>query len=97
MSGGALDDVGERIERARQAGERCAVATVLDGEHAGARLVVWGAGHSFGDLGWPRLNQRVALYAEQLLERRAPEPTVKPFEVPGAGRVAVRVEPLGGR
>jgi xanthine/CO dehydrogenase XdhC/CoxF family maturation factor len=85
----------ELVARARAARERCALATVLEGEHAGARLLVWGAGHAFGDLGWPRLNQRVALYAEQLLERRASETTVKPFDVAGAGKVAIRVEPLG--
>ncbi|HLF57761.1 MAG TPA: XdhC family protein [Thermoanaerobaculia bacterium] len=81
--------------RARAGGERYALATVLEGAHAGARLLVWGAGHCFGDLGWPRLNQRVALYAEQLLERAAVEPTVKRFEVPGSGRIEVRVEPNG--
>jgi hypothetical protein len=87
------EPIDAELERARAAGERFALATVLDGPRAGARLLVWGAGHAFGDLGWPRLNQRVALYAEQLLERRRPETTVKPFEVPGSGRVAIRVEP----
>ena len=54
------------VETSAAAGETVAVATVLTGQRTGARLAVWSAGHTFGDLGWPRLNQRVALYAEQL-------------------------------
>ena len=68
-------------------------ATALDGPRAGSRLRVWPAGQCAGDLGWPRLNQRVALYAEQLLERRAsPASASKPFDVPGVGKVEVRFE-----
>lgn len=86
-------EIEEAVARAERAGERFVVATALEGDHAGARLVIWPAGHSFGDLGWPRLNQRVALYAEQLLERRAAAATVKPFDVPGRGKIAIRIEP----
>ena len=73
-------------------GERLAVATALDGGHAGARLLVWSAGHTFGDLGWPRLNQRVALYAEQLFDRGTTAASEKRFDVPGAGKVRIRIE-----
>ena len=73
-------------------GETVAVATVLTGQRSGARLAVWSAGHTFGDLGWPRLNQRVALYAEQLFERGARGVSNKKFDVPGEGSVEVRLE-----
>lgn len=90
----------ETVERliaaSRARGERVAVATATDGAHRGARLLVWSAGHTFGDLGWPRLNQRVALYAEQLFERGAGGPSSKRFDVPGAGKVEVRIELDGG-
>jgi hypothetical protein len=78
-------------------GERVAVATALEGAYLGARLVIWPAGHTYGDLGSPRLNQRVALYAEQLLERDGARPTVKRFDVPGVGKLGVRIEPRVGR
>jgi hypothetical protein len=88
-------EIDAAVARAADAGERFVVATALEGEHTGSRLVVWPAGHTFGDLGWPRLNQRVALYAEQLLERSVAVATVKPFDVPGRGKVAIRIEPRG--
>ncbi len=67
-----MDEAFERLLRDSAAsGEPVVLATVLTGPGAGRRLLVWSAGHTFGDLGWPRLNQRVALYAEQLLERGA--------------------------
>lgn len=69
-----------------------AEATVVAGVNAGARLVIWPAGQIRGDLGWPRLNQRVALFAEQLFERGAREPSVKRFATPDAGDVEVRIE-----
>lgn len=82
-----------RLERALAAGERVAVATIAAGAGAGRRLLVWSAGHTYGDLGWPRLNQRVALYAEQLFARRdPPAESSKRFEGPGAGEVEVRFE-----
>jgi hypothetical protein len=73
-------------------GEPLVLATALTGPGAGRRLLVWSAGHTFGDLGWPRLNQRVALYAEQLLERGGREASEKRFEVPGGPPVTVRLE-----
>jgi hypothetical protein len=38
------------------------------------------------------LNQRVALYAEQLFERGGAATTSKKFELPGSARVEIRVE-----
>jgi len=72
-------------------GERVARAIVVvpgAGEHV---LLVWPAGHTFGDLGWPRLNQRVALYAEQLFEK-GPREMTKAFDLPDGTRVDVRFE-----
>ena len=80
----------------RARGERVAVATLGSGPAAGARLLVWPTGESFGDLGWPRLNQRVALYAEQLLERGAAAPARKRFDLPDVGKVDVEIELVGG-
>lgn len=73
-------------------GEAVARATVVSGVNTGRRLLVWSAGQVFGDLGWPRLNQRVALFAEQLLASSHRE-AVKPFDLPD-GEVTVRVELL---
>ncbi|HSM13157.1 MAG TPA: hypothetical protein VLA66_03750 [Thermoanaerobaculia bacterium] len=83
---------GEQDGQAREA-RRVVEATAVDGPRAGARLRVWPAGQCAGDLGWPRLNQRVALYAEQLLERRTtPASARKPFDVPSVGKVEIRFE-----
>jgi hypothetical protein len=84
----------ERLADCRARGERVAVAEIVAGPGTGRRLLVWPAGHTFGDLGWPRLNQRAALYAEQLFERgaRAPANASKRFDVPGEGDVEVRFE-----
>ena len=88
-----MSDATDRLLAASRArGERLALATVLDGERAGARLLVWTAGHTYGDLGWPRLNQRVALYAEQLFDRGTTATGSKKFDVPGAAKVEVRIE-----
>ena len=65
MSGRSLDD---ELAAARAAGDRLAVATVVEGRGSGRRMLVWPGGQCFGDLGAPRLNQRVALYLETLLE-----------------------------
>lgn len=81
----------EQLGRTLVQGERVAVATVVAGPGAGRRLLVWPAGHTFGDLGWPRLNQRVALYAEQLFEK-GPREMTKTFDVPGGERLDVRFE-----
>ncbi len=86
------DRTDELLAESRARGERVALATALDGVRAGERLLVWSAGHTYGDLGWPRLNQRVALYAEQLFDRGAAATTAKKFDLPGAGKVEIRVE-----
>ena len=80
------------LAESRVQGESVALATVLAGPKAGSQLLVWSAGHTYGDLGWPRLNQRVALYCEQLFEAKS-EASTKRFEVPG-GEVEVQVELL---
>lgn len=90
------ETVEQLLAASRARGERVAVATVTEGERAGARLLVWSAGHTYGDLGWPRLNQRVALYAEQLFERGTTAPSAKRFDVPGQGKVEIRLEFAGG-
>ena len=69
------------LSRRRRAGEAVALARVVTGPQVGARLLVWPAGQAMGDLGSPRLNQRVALYAEGLLVRGGSER--KLFGVPG--------------
>ena len=73
-------------------GERVARATVLTAHGAERALLIWPAGHTFGDLGWPRLNQRVALYAEQLFERGATAGSRKRFDVPGAPKIEVSID-----
>ncbi len=71
------DVIDRELERCRQAGEAVALAVVVGGPGQqaghGARLLVWRGGAALGDLGSPRLNQRVALYAEGLLERGGAE------------------------
>lgn len=46
------------------------VATVVSGTGVGRQLLIWPRGETLGDLGSPRLNQRAALYAEQILPER---------------------------
>jgi xanthine/CO dehydrogenase XdhC/CoxF family maturation factor len=77
------DGLDAALDAALEAGEAVALAEVVDGAGAGAgaRLLVWARGESLGDLGSPRLNQRVALYAEGLLARGGSER--KHFDVPG--------------
>jgi len=82
----AIDDA---LARALAAGEAVAEAVAYSGSPAGRRLLVWSAGQSFGDLGWPRLNQRVALFAEQLLSGSATSGR-KTFAMPG-GEVEVGI------
>lgn len=72
-------------------GERVARAVVVTASGEERALLVWPAGHTFGDLGWPRLNQRVALYAEQLFEK-GPREMTKAFDLPDGTRVDVRFE-----
>jgi xanthine/CO dehydrogenase XdhC/CoxF family maturation factor len=89
------ETIDRALERARAAGERIALARVLDGPWAGRRLLVWPGGQAMGDLGAPRLNQRVALHAEAMLER-GERTTRKPFELRGS-RVEVEVRTFGER
>jgi hypothetical protein len=77
----STDEIDTELARCRRVGETVALARVLSGRRAGARLLVWPAGQALGDLGSPRLNQRVALYAEGLLKRGGSES--KLFDVPG--------------
>lgn len=73
-------------------GQAVAVATVVAGAGVGNRLLVWPAGHTRGDLGQPRLNQRAALYAEALLDKgKFPPQTRKQFDV-AEGTVEVAFE-----
>jgi hypothetical protein len=81
------------LERARAAGERIAVARVIGGPWDGRRLLVWPGGQALGDLGAPRLNQRVSLHAETMLER-GERTTRKPFDLRGS-RVEVEVTTYG--
>lgn len=72
-------------------GDRVARAVVVAANGEERVLLVWPAGHTYGDLGWPRLNQRVALYAEQLFEK-GPREMTKAFDMPGGARIDVRFE-----
>jgi len=91
MTGDLARGIDDALARALAAGEAVAEAVAESGPAAGRRLLVWSAGESFGDLGWPRLNQRVALFAEQLLDGGA-ERAQKSFALPeGEVEVAVRI------
>jgi hypothetical protein len=83
----------DALAAALAAGESVAVAEVVRGAGLGARLLIWPRGEAVGDLGSPRLNQRVALYAEGLLARGGSER--KLFEVPG-GTVQIETTVRGG-
>jgi xanthine/CO dehydrogenase XdhC/CoxF family maturation factor len=86
------DAVLKRYAEALSQGERAALVTVVGGPGLGNQLIVWSSGASFGDLGHPRLNQRVALFAEQLLERGSnPGPVRKRFPLAAGGMVEVEV------
>ncbi len=50
--------------------ELVVLATVVEGRSQGSQLLIWPRGETFGDLGSPRLNQRAALFAEQILPDR---------------------------
>lgn len=47
-----------------EAGQPVARARLVSGPGAGREMLIWPAGEVFGDLGSPRLNQRIALYVE---------------------------------
>ena len=72
-------------------GERVARAVVVTAGGEERVLLIWPAGHTFGDLGWPRLNHRVAPYAERLFEK-GPRGMIKAFDLPDGTRVDVRFE-----
>lgn len=55
--------VGECLE-ARQL---AALATVVEGPGIGNQLLIWPGGQTLGGLGAPRLNQRAAIYGEQVI------------------------------
>ena len=73
------DALSDELAGALARGEKVALATVRSGPWAGNRLLVWPGGEALGDLGAPRLNQRVALHAEALLGRGGGT-TRKPFD-----------------
>ena len=74
------DAVDRELERCRRAGEVVALSQITRGRHRGARLLVWPGGEMLGDLGSPRLNQRVALYVEGVFDRGTS--ARKRFDVP---------------
>ncbi len=91
---GPLDAALEReLAAARARGEPVALAAVVEGEGAGRRILIWRGGEAIGDLGSPRLNQRVALYAEGLIERGGRER--KRFVTP-AGEVLIEATVIVG-
>jgi xanthine dehydrogenase accessory factor len=56
----------ESLRRSIADQDLVALATVVAGPEIGSQLLIWPGGQTLGDLGSPRLNQRAALYAEQL-------------------------------
>jgi hypothetical protein len=88
------DALAAELAGALARGEKVALATVQSGPWAGNRLLVWPGGEALGDLGAPRLNQRVALHAEALLVRGGGT-TRKPFDHLGR-TIEVEVVVQGG-
>lgn len=71
---------GELMRRVRDSlaqGRSVVVARLV--EEPELVMLVWGSGEVFGDLGAPRLNQRVATYGERLAQRGG-EDSRKMFE-----------------
>jgi hypothetical protein len=85
-----MDDAQRELDRALAQGQPVALARIVEGPAAGSWLLVWPAGHTKGDLGQARLNQRAALYAEALFDK-GPRPSRKSFDVDGR-RVTVAFE-----
>ena len=77
------------IEQSAADGRSVAVVTVAAGRGPGGALLVWAGGEALGDLGSPRLNQRVALFAETMVDKGGREE--KSFDGPN-GAVVVAVE-----
>lgn len=59
-----MSDLAEQLDRSLAEGRSVARATIVNGPGAGRQMLIWPAGEIFGALGSPRLNQRVALFAE---------------------------------
>lgn len=59
-------EIYQEIVRCLEARQLVVLATVVQGPQPGRQLVIWPRGETLGDLGSPRLNQRAALYAEQI-------------------------------
>lgn len=66
--------------------------TRLDDGGRGRELLVWPSGETLGDLGAPRLNQRVALFVQQTLGHSGAQR--KRFPTAGGGSAEVLLEPL---
>ncbi len=75
-----MDSIDRELAACVARGQAVALAVVTSGEGRGSRMLIWPAGQALGDLGSPRLNQRVALYAEGLIDRGGSE--AKRFDVP---------------
>lgn len=86
----AIPDLRVAIEESLRRGVAVAFGAVVAGPGVGRQMLVWKAGQTRGNLGWPRLNQRAALYAEQLLER-GPQAARKVFDQQGE-RIEVAFE-----
>lgn len=63
----------DALTRAIQADELCAVATMVSGANAGAKMIVYDDARASGDLGDAALNADVARDAQSALQREAPE------------------------
>lgn len=50
--------------------EMVVLATLVEGPGIGRQMLIWPRGETFGDLGSPRLNQRAALLADQIIPDR---------------------------
>ena len=62
-----LREIFDELIASLHARQSVVLATVVSGPQPGRQLLVWPRGETLGDLGSPRLNQRAALYAEQIL------------------------------
>lgn len=57
-------DLDVELAASLAAGHPVARATLKSGPNAGRTVLIWPAGEMLGSLGSPRLNQRIALFAE---------------------------------
>ena len=58
------DPLDRQSSASRAAGHPVARARIVSGPGTGRSMLIWPAGEVFGDLGSPRLSQRVSLYVE---------------------------------